>query len=243
MSDPTTTTDTHSKALTFRGKILRGAEPAQPLPIPPTVEVRAQSTEYAFKSLFSIRRALLRHRRYDGTMSREMTRVYFERGDSVGVVLYDPDADAVVLVRQFRYPAYAALSEKERQGEGAARAWLWEVVAGVQDAGLSPEEVARKELLEEAGYTLRGELRHLTTFYLSPGGTSERLHLFLAEVTAGDRTAAGGGAVGEGEDIEVQIIPLDQALAMVASGEIDNATAIIALQHLALRRAGLGLWP
>jgi len=213
--------------------------PSRRLPIEPTVDILDRATDYAYRSLFFIQRATLRHRRYDGEMSDPMTRVYFERGDSVGVLLYDPDADAVVLVRQFRYPAYAALTNEERLGGGATRAWLWEVVAGVQDKGLTPEQVAHKELIEEAGYTLRAAPRHLATFYLSPGGTSERLHLFMAEVAPHDRTGAGGGAEGEAEDIEVHVVPAEEALAMVASGDIHNATAIIALQHLALHRAGI----
>lgn len=202
----------------------------------PLVEVAALHEDYVFGRAFRILRAQLRFRRFDGAMSKEITRISFERGDSVGVLLYDPDNDGVVLVRQFRFPVYAALPPQEQAGGGALKAWLIEVIAGVQDPGYGVHEVAHKEMLEESGYTLRGPLEHMMTFYVSPGGTSERIHLFYGELDHRDRATAGGGLLAEGEDTQVLFLPRAQALAMVASGEICDAKTVIALQHLELRR-------
>ncbi len=74
---------------------------------------------------------------------------------------------------------------------------------------------------------------------MSPGSVTERLHLFLAEIDEAERLHQGGGNVDEGEDIEVIELRLDDAMAMVAAGEIADAKTIMLLQHLALNRAAL----
>ena len=98
--------------------------------------------DYSFGSLFSIIRATLRYRRFDGHMSEEITRINFERGDSVGVLLYEPDEDVVVLTCQFRYPVYASIDPEIVKEGGAKQAWLLEVVAGIIDPGHSAVEIA-----------------------------------------------------------------------------------------------------
>jgi len=202
------------------------------------VRILDQVEDYSLGKLFRIIRATLQYRRFDGQMSEPVTRINFERGDAVGVLLYDPHDDAVILVRQFRYPVYAALAPHEREGDGARQAWLLEIVAGVVDEGRSVEEVAERELLEEAGYQVKGELQPITTIYPSPGGSSEHIHLFLGEVDHRQRIGRGGGVVAEGEDTQVAVLPFREAMDMVAGGEIRDAKTIIALQHLALLRAG-----
>jgi ADP-ribose pyrophosphatase len=205
----------------------------------PWVKILDEVEDYRFGELFRIIRARLQFRRFDGSLSEPVTRINFERGESVGVLLYDPQDDAVVLVRQFRYPVYASLSPEERAGEGARRAWLLEIVAGVMEPGLTLEQVAREELLEEAGYRVRGELQPIATIYPSPGGTSERMHLFLVEVDHRQRAGEGGGVATEGEDIQIVVLPFREAMDMVARGEICDAKTVIALQHLALVKTGI----
>lgn len=216
------------------------SQPSGPDPAAPWVNIVESSQDYAFGDRFRIVRATLQYRRFDGRMSDPVTRISFERGDSVGVLLYDPEREAVVLVRQFRYPVYAGLAPEARAGEGARRAWLLEIVAGVQEEDLSVSEVAHKELLEEAGYTIQGYLQPVATIYASPGGTSERIHLFLGKVDGSRRVSQGGGVAAEGEDTQIVVMPLDEAMAMIARGEICDAKTIVALQHLALQRAGSG---
>ena len=203
------------------------------------VKILDLSEDYRFGDRFRIMRARLQYRRSDGRMSDPVTRINFERGDSVGVLLYDVQSDSVVLVRQFRYPVYAGLDLAERGGDGVRQAWLLEIVAGVKDAGRTVKQVANKELLEEAGYQVKGELQFVTTIYPSPGGTSERIHLFLGEVDQRHRAGRGGGVVAEGEDTQVVVLPFPEAMDMIARGEIRDAKTIIALQHLALRKAGV----
>ncbi len=211
---------------------------AKPGGDPVWVRILDLTEDYHFLRLFRIVRARLQYRRFDGEMSDPITRINFERGDSVGVLLYDPKRKAVVLVRQFRYPVYASLDPEARQGDGAQQAWLLETVAGVQDEGRTATDVAYTELLEESGYQVRGELQPMTTFYPSPGGSSERIHLFLGEVDSRRRVARGGGIAAEGEDTQIVVLPLQEALDRVARGKIIDAKTIIALQHLALRQGG-----
>ena len=193
--------------------------------------------DYSFGNMFRVNRATLRYRRFDGHMSEEITRINFERGASAGVLLYDPNEDVVLLTRQFRYPVYASIDpEKVKEGE-AKQAWLLEVMAGIIDPGLSAVEIASKELLEEAGYVVQGSYRPITTIYPSPGGSSERIHLFLGLVGHKDRLSTGGGLPSEGEDIQVESLSFQESMMMIARGEISDAKTIIALQHLALLKS------
>jgi ADP-ribose pyrophosphatase len=192
---------------------------------------------YSFGSMFRVIRATLRYQRFDGHMSEEITRINFERGDSVGVLLYDPDEEVVVLTRQFRYPVYASIDPEIIKEGGAKQAWMLEVVAGTIDPDHSAVETASKELLEEAGYVVQGGLRPIATIYPSPGGTSERIYLFLGLVDHKDRVNAGGELPTKEEDIQVKCLSFQESMMMIARGEISDAKTIIALQHLALLKS------
>jgi nudix-type nucleoside diphosphatase (YffH/AdpP family) len=211
--------------------------PPMPHPTGPWVEIIQETVAYTFHKLFRIVEARLRFRRFDGRMSEPITRILFERGDAVGVVLYDAEQEAVVLVRQFRYPVYVRLSPEEQAGAGAQKAWILEVVAGMSSPDQPAPEVGRRELLEEAGYTVQGDLKFIATIYPSPGGSSERIHMYWGEVSATGQTHVGGGLEEEGEDTQVVTIPFQAAMDMIASGEIQDAKTILALQHLALHKS------
>ena len=189
------------------------------------VEIIDKKREY--DDFFRIDRVTLRYQRFDGQLSNPITRLLFERGDSVAVLLYDEDADAVMLVQQFRYPAYV------NDGPG----WLWEIVAGMWGGEDDASVVAQRELLEEAGYAVE-RLEHIMTFYPSPGGSSERMHLYLGFTGEDHKVADGGGVVGDEEDILVKWFDWKEAQHMLRAGEIPDAKTIIALQYLALRKAG-----
>lgn len=201
------------------------------------VKILEHVEDYSFKNLFRVIRAKLRYRRFDGRMSEAITRINFERGNSVGVLVYDPDEDVVVLVRQFRYPVYASIETEIIAGDEAEQAWLLELVAGIIEPGHRAVEIANKELLEEAGYVIRGDLQPITTIYPSPGGSSERIHLFLGLIKQENQLYAGGGLPSLGEDIRVERLSFQEALSLIDKGEIIDAKTIIALQYLALLKA------
>ena len=92
----------------------------------------------------------------------------------------------------------------------------------------------RRELEEEIGYRVTS-LQHVSTFYLSPGGLSERIFLFYARVSTTQRVSVGGGLAAEGENIRVVTLPVQEALHRLQSGRILDAKTIIGLQWLKLQ--------
>lgn len=165
------------------------------------------------------------HARRDGGEQR-VTREVYDHGSAAAVLLYAPEADSVVLTRQFRLPPFL-------NGDPA---WLVEVPAGLLD-GESIEVAARREAIEETGHEPL-ELEFLFDAYMSPGSVTEKCACFLARYVPGAPLHAGGGLAEEGEDIEVFEIGFAAALAMIGSGEIVDAKTIMMLQALALRKLG-----
>ena len=201
------------------------------------VQISSRSTPYEYHSpnghvLFSMEEAVLSYERFDGRMSPPVKRANFNRSDSVSVLLYAWETDEIVLVEQFRYPAHARCPESERGGKG----WILETVAGIKDA--RGPDVARRELLEETGFALTGDLEHLTTAYVSPGGTSERVELYLARVSKPDGIRKQAGLESEAEDIRPHTIPFEEALRMVADGRIVDLKTIVSLYMLKERLDG-----
>lgn len=166
---------------------------------------------------FAVDEAWVRYEKFDGTMSDSVRRLVFERGDAVAALLYDTAADQMILVRQFRFPTL-------RKGPG----WVLETAAGVVGEGETPEGTLRREVEEEAGYRLE-RVEHVATFFVSPGGSSERIFLYYAEVDGTSRVSNGGGVEAEGEDIEIVSIAPDQLQAMLESGEIVDAKTLVAV--------------
>ena len=190
-------------------------------------DVRILAREAAFQGYFRIDRYRLHHALFAGGWSGEVVREVFERGHAAAVLPYDPARDAVVLIEQFRIGAFAA-------GQAA---WLTEIIAGIIEEGETPDDVARREAVEEAGLTIAA-LEPVTTFFVSPGGTTQTTALFVGRV---DSAGAGGihGLDEEHEDIRVSILSFDDAMAMCADGRIREAATLIALQWLALNRERL----
>lgn len=182
--------------------------------------VQIISSEIVFNDFFRIEKASLRFRKFDGEMSKVVQRLCLHRGDSVAALIFNQDTGMVLLTNQFKYPTY-------RNGDG----WIVEVLAGSVDQGESNEDAMRREILEEAGYRVR-DLTEISTFYLSPGGTSERIILYYAEVRNSDHVARGGGVETEGEDIEIREYALSDLWSSLDRGEINDAKTIIALMWL-----------
>ena len=196
------------------------------------VELIERKTGY--DGFFLLKRYRLRHSLYVGGMSRELVRERVERLRAVAVLPYDPQLDRVVLIEQFRIGALEETVVGEEpavvQGPGA---WLLEGIGGMWEQG-APEEVARKETLEEADCELL-DLLPIGDVLISPGTASERVMLYCGRV---DASAAGGvhGLEHEGEDIKVVPMGFDQAMEALEEGRICAATAVISLQWLALNR-------
>jgi len=184
-------------------------------------KVSIEQKKYIFEDIFKIEEAHLRFEKFNGEMTDPVRRISLERGDSVAVVILNLTTNKIILVNQFRYPSY-------NNGQG----WLIETIAGMVDPGESPEETARREVEEEIGLNI-STLEFISTFYLSPGGSSERIHLFYSEVSGENAKYKGtGGLISEGEDIKAEELSLEEALSKVKSGEIMDAKTILGIYWL-----------
>lgn len=159
--------------------------------------------------------------------THHLTREIFHRTPAACILLYDRQRDLVVLVRQFRLPAYLT-------GDPP---FMIEVPAGLLD-GAEPEDAIRREAMEETGYRL-GNVRFLFKAMMTPGAVTEVVHFFYADIDAADRVEDGGGLAEEHEDIEVMEIEASEALAMIERGEIIDAKTIMLLHWLALNKSGV----
>ena len=186
------------------------------------VELLDKSERYS--GFFRINCYRLRHRLFAGGWSGAIEREVFERGHAVGVLPYDPVADSIVLIEQFRIGALIA----------GMSPWLIEVVAGIIEEGEAPEEVARRETQEEAGLEIQA-LMPMCRYLVSPGGSSESVRLYCGRV---DSRGAGGihGLAEEHEDIRVDRLPYEEAMRLLEEGRVTNSVSLIALQWLALHR-------
>lgn len=173
---------------------------------------------------FRVDEAEVSFERTDGTMTPPLRRLVFERGDSVAAVVVQRESGSVLLTEQFRFPTL---------GKGSG--WLLEVMAGMIDAGESPEAALRREIEEELGYRV-GEVEPISTFFVSPGGSSERVWLYYAEVVGSERVSDGGGNAAAHEEIRVVRLSRDEARAALREGRLIDAKTIIGLQWLFARQ-------
>jgi nudix-type nucleoside diphosphatase (YffH/AdpP family) len=175
-----------------------------------------------YDGFFKLDELVVAHQQLDGKMSADQRRLVFERGDAVAILLMNLDTGRVVLVEQFKAPTL---------GKGQQSGWIVETVAWMIDPGESALAAAVRETMEETGYQIEVDaFRHLATFFSSPGGTSERIFLYYAEVRDADRRGKGGGI--DDEDISVLQVPPAELFARLRSGSIEDPKLIIAALSL-----------
>lgn len=170
-----------------------------------------------------------RQRRFDGAWSGVRRWEVFRRGPAAALLPYDPVADAVVLIEQFRLPAYLA----------GLPPVMVELPAGLRDGAETAEQTIRRETIEETGLVV-GELELIGDFLLTPGGADETATIFAGRVTApptGPDAAAGGfGLASEHEDIRLRVWPAARAIEAAVSGAFPNSVTSLGLLWLAARR-------
>ena len=183
--------------------------------------IRIKNVRVLSDDRYTLKTTTFEWRRGNGEWQTQARETY-DRGDGAALLPYNPAQRTVVLVRQFRYPAYVNGYDD----------LLIEAAAGMLD-NESPEVRIRAEAEEETGYRL-GEVRKVFEAFMSPGAVTEKLHFFVAEYEPAMRIGTGGGVASEGEDIEVMELPVDQALAVISDGRIADAKTIMLLQYAAL---------
>jgi ADP-ribose pyrophosphatase len=182
--------------------------------------VAVEAKRRLLDGFFKVDEVRLRFEKFDGQMSAVVRRLVLDRGDAVAALVLNTTTQRLLFVNQFRCPTL-------EKGPG----WVTEVVAGMVDAGEAPEGAVRREILEEIGFNVV-RLEPISTFYVSPGGSTERVFLYYAEVDDAGRVEAGGGLDAEHEDIELVELDLAAALREVAAGGIVDAKTILAIYWL-----------
>ena len=170
-----------------------------------------------FDEFLKIKKGKLQHTMPDGEMSPKLERLYLDRNDAVAAVVYLEDEDAYLFTNQFRYPTY-------EKGGG----WIIELVAGIVEEGEEAEDSMKREIMEELGYKT-SNVEYLTTFFLSPGGTSERIHLYLCHSSSAEKKNEGGGAEDENEGIEVIKYRREEVVEKLKNNSFQDAKTIIGM--------------
>lgn len=183
--------------------------------------VRIHNVEVLSDDWYLLKKTTFDFLRSDGSWQRQSRETY-DRGNGATILLYNLARKTVILVRQFRFPAFV----------NGLDDLLIEAPAGLLDAA-SPDERIKLEVEEETGYRVT-QVRKIFEAYMSPGSVTEKLYFFVAEYDANSKVSNGGGMEHEGEDIGVLEFNIDEALNMVESGAIVDGKTIMLLQYAAL---------
>jgi nudix-type nucleoside diphosphatase (YffH/AdpP family) len=175
---------------------------------------------------FTLSQVKFNYQLKDGTWVENKWEV-LERGNAAAALLYNTKKQTVILVKQFRLPAYM---------NGVEDGFLLEVPAGIlEDEDSSAEEAMKREVLEETGYEIP-KLKKVYSAFATPGVSTERFSCFVGEYSGDMKINKGGGLDAENEDIEILEIPFTEAVEMMANGGIIDAKTIMLLQHAQLNK-------
>jgi ADP-ribose pyrophosphatase len=179
-----------------------------------------------YARFFAVEEIDVSYRRFDGSMSQQVTRAGFVSCDAVTVLPYDPVRDRVLLVEQFRSGPFL---------RGDTQPWQLEAIAGRIDSGETPEAAARREAREEAGLEL-GELTPVAQYYPSPGIITEYLYSYVALMDLPDGVTGVFGLEGEAEDIRGHLVSFERLMQLAASGELATGPTLLTAYWLAGNR-------
>ena len=189
------------------------------------MKVKVLTRERLLDDFFQVDSARVQFEKFGGGWSEPVRRLNLERGEAVAVLIYLKDKDAFVLVRQFRYAAFAA----------GQNGWIDEIVAGVLDEA-DPLQCARRECIEESGYEI-DDFRPIALAFSSPGITTERVHLYTGFCNSKDKKHSGGGLDSEHEDIRIVELSRKQAWKRLQQKGFRDGKTILALEHFFLNFA------
>lgn len=184
-----------------------------------TDRVKIEKIEALSHNWAKLDRYVISYRRSDGKTDRLVREVH-DHGHGATVLPYDAQRKTVLLVKQFRLPAFL-------NGEDG---FIIETCAGLLD-GDDPAVCAKREAEEEMGFRLRN-LRQMASTFMTPGAVTERLTMFLADYNHDDRVGTGGGVEHEGEDIEILEMPFDEVRTLAKDGHILDAKTLLLILFL-----------
>lgn len=187
-----------------------------------THKVKIVKTEVLSDNWYTLRKFTYEYQKANGdiiTQSREA----YDRGNGAVILLYNKEQQTVILTQQFRLPTFV---------NGNPTGMMIEACAGLLDKD-NAEDCIRRETEEETGYKIT-HIKKVFEAYMSPGSVTEILYFFVAEYSADMKVTDGGGLLEEEENIEVLELSLEDAVQMVANGEIKDAKTIMLLQYVQL---------
>ena len=187
-------------------------------------KIKILKTDILSDNWYTLKKVTYEYAKKDGTINVQSREAY-DRGNGATILLYNKASNNVILTRQFRLPTFI---------NGNKSGFMIEACAGLLDKD-NPEDCIKRETEEETGYKVT-EVRKIFEAYMSPGSVTEILHFFVAEYSQQMKVNEGGGAEHEEENIEVLELNFDQALGMIAAGEIKDAKTIILLQYVRLNK-------
>jgi nudix-type nucleoside diphosphatase (YffH/AdpP family) len=187
-------------------------------------KVRNIKTELLSDNWYTLNKITFEYQKEDGSWETQVRESY-DRGNGAAILLYNKEKGTVLLTRQFRMPTFV---------NGNPDGMMIEVCAGLLD-GNHPEDAILKEVEEETGYRVQ-HVKKAFEAYMSPGSVTEILYFFTGAYEAKMKVSDGGGAADETENIEVLEYPFEQAMQMIATGEIKDAKTIMLLQYAQIKR-------
>ncbi|WP_062058090.1 NUDIX domain-containing protein [Aquimarina longa] len=180
-----------------------------------------------YKGFLKIKKAMITHDCFHKQEPVTCFREVLDCTGCVAVLVYEKDTECFILINQFRYPTI-------KSGSG----WFLEIPAGSLEENEEPVVCAIREVEEETGYQV-DNLEHITTFYASPGSSSEQMYLYFGVVTKKDKIYLGGGLQTEDEDIKVCKYHLSELDSLLQPEGINDAKTIIALQWFKMKKLPL----
>lgn len=185
-------------------------------------KIKNISTEILSSNWYTLKKITFEYLQKDGTWKTQSREAY-DRGNGATILLYNKQHSSVILTRQFRLPTFI---------NGNESGLLIEACAGLLDKD-NPEDCIRRETEEETGYKIT-DVRKIFEAYMSPGSVTELIYFFVAEYSKEMKVHQGGGLEDDGEDIEVLEITLDEAMELIACGDIKDGKTIMLLQYAKL---------
>lgn len=182
-------------------------------------KIKITATELLSDNWYRLNKITYEYQKPNGESETQIREAY-DRGNGATILLYHPQNRTVILTRQFRLPTYV---------NGNESGMMIEACAGLLDKD-NPEDCIRKEAEEETGYKIK-KVEKIFEAYMSPGSVTEILYFFVAEYDQDMKVGEGGGLDEEQENIEVLELKFEEALRMVANGEINDAKTIMLLQY------------
>jgi GDP-mannose pyrophosphatase NudK len=182
--------------------------------------IKIKSTKILSDNFFPLKDVRYEYQKKDGSVE-EVNREVYQSGNGATALLYNNTTNKVVLIKQFRLPAYL-----NNHPSGV----LIETCAGLLEENEDPRDSIIREIKEETGYEV-DNVKKIFELYSTAGSVAELVHYFIAEYSPDQRVSKGGGLEEESEEIEVLELSFEEAYNKVESGEIKDAKTVILLQY------------